>query len=155
MALVVTAGTWNAIGQHVAAQTQSAVDTTKTTTPKAGETANVMLNASSDNGPRAVNIGLPASVGGTTILENGLPVTYDYMGQSPTALWRQDAGIAKFSVLNVSETALLASDVGVSVSTFTNRGTDKYRGSAAFNTNSYGLLRGDVGISGPLKNGFY
>lgn len=123
-------------------------------TPKAGGTANVMLNASSDNGPRVVNIGLPASVGGTTILENGLPVSYDFMGLSPTAVWRQDAGVGKFEVLNVSQTALLASDVGVSVSTFTNRGTDKFRGSASFNTNSFGLLRGDVGISGPLKNGF-
>lgn len=48
----------------------------------------------------------------------------------------------------------MASDVGVSVSTYTNRGTDKFKGSVAFNTNSFGLLRGDVGISGPLKNGF-
>jgi hypothetical protein len=136
-------------------ETKISADTTKTTRPKVGTTTNVMLNASSESGPRNVNIGLPASVGGTTILENGLPVTYDFMGQSPTAVWRQDAGIAKFAVLNVAETAILASDVGVSVSTFTNRGSDKFKGSAAFATNSYGLLRGDIGISGPLKNGFY
>ena len=37
---------------------------------------NVMLNAANNTGPRDVNIGLPASVGGTTILENGLPVVY-------------------------------------------------------------------------------
>jgi hypothetical protein len=152
-ALALTMGTGTAAAQT--ATPKSTVDTTKTSNPKAGGTANVMLNASSENGPRAVNIGLPASVGGTTILENGLPVTYDFMGQSPTSVWRQDAGIAKFSVLNVAETAILASDVGVSVSTFTNRGSDKFKGSAAFATNSYGLLRGDVGISGPLKNGFY
>ena len=42
---------------------------------------NMMLNAAADNGPRVVNIGLPASVGGTVILENGLPVSYDFMGQ--------------------------------------------------------------------------
>lgn len=131
-------------------------DTLKSgTAPKTTAASNVMLNASSDNGPRAVNIGLPASVGGTTILENGLPVTYDFMGQSPLSLWRQDAGIAKFQVLNVAQTALLASDVGVSVSTYTNRGTEKFKGSASFTTNSFGLLRGDVGISAPLKNNFY
>lgn len=135
--------------------TKAKTDSIKVSDTKAGRTSNVMLNASADNGPRAVNIGLPASVGGTVILENGLPVTYDYMGQSPTDLWRQDAGIAKFGVLNVSETALFASDVGVSVSTWTNRGTDKFKGSAGFTTNSYGLLRGDIGISGPMKNGFY
>lgn len=101
----------------VAQDTKAKTDTVKTTTPKAGGTANVMLNASADNGPRDVNIGLPKSVGGTVILENRLPVTYDYMGQMPTAVWRQDNGISKFRVLNVSETALLASDVGVSIST--------------------------------------
>lgn len=136
------------------ARQKTQADSTKVVTPKAGGTTNVMLNASSDNGPRAVNIGLPASVGGTTILENGLPVVYDFMSQMPTAVWRQDGGIGKFEVLDVSQTALLASDVGVSVSTFTNRGTDKFKGSASFNTNSFGLLRGDLSVSGPLKNGF-
>ncbi|MFT4070967.1 MAG: hypothetical protein QM654_03490 [Dysgonamonadaceae bacterium] len=128
-------------------------DTTKATVPKAGATSNVMLNASADNGPRVVNIGLPASVGGTTILENGLPVVYDFMGQMPTSVWRQDGGISKFEVLDVSKTALLASDVGVSVSTWTNRGSKTLKGSAGFNTNSFGLLRGDVAISGPINQG--
>lgn len=152
LTLIFSVGVIGAMAQNV--ESKAKADTAKVENPKAGGTANVMLNASSDNGPRAVNIGLPASVGGTVILENGLPVTYDYMGQMPTTLWRQDAGIAKFGVLNVSETALFASDVGVSVSTWTNRGTDKFRGSAAFTTNSFGLLRGDIGVSGPLKNGF-
>lgn len=138
-----------------AQDTKAKADTIKSTETKVGKTSNVMLNASADNGPRTVNIGLPASVGGTTILENGLPVTYDFMGQSPTAVWRNDAGVAKFGVLNVSETAIFASDVGVSVSTWSNRGTDKFKGSASFTTNSFGLLRGDVNVSGPMKNGFY
>lgn len=138
-----------------AQDTKAKTDTIKSTETKVGKTSNVMLNASADNGPRTVNIGLPASVGGTTILENGLPVTYDFMGQSPTAIWRNDAGVAKFGVLNVSETAIFASDVGVSVSTWSNRGTDKFKGSASFTTNSFGLLRGDVNVSGPMKNGFF
>jgi len=141
-------------GSIVMAQEKSS-DTTKANNPKAGETTNVMLNASSDNGPRVVNIGLPKSVGGTVILENGLPVTYDFMGQMPTAVWRQDNGVAKFKVLNVSETALLAGDVGVSVSTWTNRGTDKTKGAIGFNTNSFGLLRGDVSVSGPIKDNWF
>ena len=138
-----------------AQDTKAKTDTIKSTETKVGKTSNVMLNASADNGPRTVNIGLPASVGGTTILENGLPVTYDFMGQSPTAVWRNDAGVAKFGVLNVSETAIFASDVGVSVSTWSNRGTDKFKGSASFTTNSFGLLRGDVNVSGPMINGFF
>jgi len=153
LALISSMGVTSAGAQNANTEQKAKTDTV-TIAPKAGETANVMLNASSDTGPRVVNIGLPASVGGTTILENGLPVTYDYMGLMPTSVWRQDAGIGKFEVLNVANTALFASDIGVSISTYTNRGTDKFRGSAAFSTNSFGLLRGDVGISGPLKNGF-
>lgn len=137
------------------AQEAAKKDTAKVIVPQAGKTTNVMLNASADNGPRSVNIGLPASVGGTVVLENGLPVTYDFMGQLPTRVWRQDNGIAKFGVLNVAETALLASDVGVSVSTWTNRGTEKTQGAVGFSTNLFGLLRGDVTISGPIKNGWY
>lgn len=134
---------------------KTSIDSTKTTESKAGKTTNMMLNASADNGPRVVNIGLPASVGGTTILENGLPVVYDYMGQMPTTVWRQDASVAKFNVLNVMETAMFASDVGVSVSTYTNKGTDKLKGSFGYTTNSFGLQRGEFGISGPLKNNFF
>lgn len=130
-------------------------DTIKTADPKVGGTSNVMLNASADNGPRVVNIGLPASVGGTVILENGLPVTHDYMGLMPTSVWRKDVGINKFGVLDVAKTALLASDVGVSVSSWTNRGTEKFKGAAEITTNSFGLIRADVGVSGPLSNGFY
>ena len=143
------------VAQTNTKNTETAKSDTAKVAQKAGGTANVMLNASADNGPRAVNIGLPASVGGTVVLENGLPVVYDFMGQMPTAVWRQDNGVSKFQVLNVSETALLASDIGVSVSTWTNRGTETVKGAAGFTTNSFGLLRGDVNISGPLKNGWY
>jgi len=143
------------LGSSITLAQEKSSDTTKVASPKAGKTTNVMLNASSDNGPRVVNIGLPKSVGGTVVLENGLPVTYDFMGQMPTSVWRQDNGVSKFKVLNVSETALLAGDVGVSVSTWTNRGTDKTRGSIGFNTNSFGLLRGDVSVSGPIKDNWF
>lgn len=136
-------------------QTKSETDTTKVSVPKSTAASNMMLNASADNGPRVVNIGLPASVGGTTILENGLPVVYDFQGQMPTTLWRQDASIAKFNTLNVSQTALQASDVGVSVSTYTNKGSEMFKGTAGFSTNSFGLLRGEIAVSGPLKNNFY
>jgi len=143
------------LGSGIAVAQEKSSDTTKTATPKAGETTNVMLNATADNGPRVVNIGLPKSVGGTVVLENGLPVTYDFMGQMPTSVWRSDNGVAKFKVLNVAETALLAGDVGVSVSTWTNRGTDKTRGAVGFNTNSFGLLRGDVSVSGPIRDNWF
>ena len=39
---------------------------------------NVMLNASDASKPREVNIGLPGTVGGTEIFEDGLPVVYHF-----------------------------------------------------------------------------
>lgn len=119
------------------------------------EAQNVMLNASNDNGPRNVNIGLPASIGGTTILENGLPVIYNWASQSPTSAWRAGSSFSKFQVQTVGETAISIGDVGVSVSTYTNRGTEKHQQNLAFNSNGFGLLRGDVSFSGPLKDNWY
>ncbi|MCC9073571.1 hypothetical protein LNQ49_18495 [Flavobacterium sp. F-65] len=119
------------------------------------EAQNVMLNASNDNGPRNVNIGLPASIGGTTILENGLPVVYNWASQNPTSAWRAGSGFSKFQVQTVGETAISIGDVGVSVSTYSNRGTEKHQQNLALNSNGFGLLRGDVSFSGPLKNDWY
>lgn len=45
--------------------------------------------------------------------------------------------------------------MGVSVSTFSNRGTEKHQQNLAFNSNGFGLLRGDMSFSGPLKNDWY
>ena len=54
----------------------------------AEDNRNVMLNASSNSGPREVNIGLPSSVGGITVLENDLPVVYYFWPELPTRTWR-------------------------------------------------------------------
>lgn len=131
-------------------------DSLKTKTDvKKDQNTSVMLNASADNGPRNVNIGLPASVGGTTILENGLPVVMDYVVQMPVRAWRSDSSFEKMDVLDVAKTAISVGDVGVSVNTYTNKGTEKLQGKGEFVTNSYGLLRGSFNVSGPMKNGFY
>ncbi|MFY7814501.1 MAG: TonB-dependent receptor, partial [Chryseobacterium taeanense] len=49
---------------------------TVTTSSKEDNNRNVMLNAANNTRPRDVNIGLPATVGGITILENDLPSVY-------------------------------------------------------------------------------
>lgn len=113
---------------------------------------NVMLNAANNTGPRDVNIGLPASVGGTTILENGLPVVYFFWPEIPIKSWRQDATINKVQLLDLGQTAIKIGDVGFSVSTFDNLGTDKFQGHGSLNSNHFGLLRGDINLSGPLNN---
>lgn len=115
---------------------------------------NIMLNASNNTGPREVNVGLPATVGGTTILENGLPVVYFFWPELPTKTWRQDATINKTKVLDLVQTAINVGGVGFSASTFDNLGTDKFKVKGGLNSNGYGLMNGTFNISGPLsKNG--
>lgn len=115
---------------------------------------NVMLNASSNVGPREVNIGLPASVGGTTILQNGMPVCFHFWPELPTSAWRQDATLTKFGLKSITETAIDAGVIGYSVTSEDNRGTDKFHIRGSINSNHFGLLNGSASISGPLGNGF-
>lgn len=113
---------------------------------------NVMLNAANNTGPRDVNIGLPASLGGTTVMENGLPVVFFFWPELPTKAWRQDATINRVQVLDIGQTAINIGDVGFSVGTFDNLGTDTFQGNGSLNSNHFGLLRGDINLSGPLGN---
>lgn len=138
------------------AQNKKAIkDTIQVPSEKKEAAANVMLNASSDAGPRSINIGLPGNTTGTTISENGLLVTYDPQGSRPVRAWRQDGSFSKINSLSLIQTAILYGDIGASVATYTNKGTEKLQGRVNFNTNSFGLLRGSISISGPLKNNWY
>ncbi|MEN9917779.1 MAG: hypothetical protein RL662_215 [Bacteroidota bacterium] len=128
-------------------KTKAAADTVKTQ----GSDRNVMLNAASANaGPRNVNIGLPASVGGTTVLENNLPVVYFYWPELPFKAWRIDAMTNGVKLLDLGETAINVGDVGFSVGTYNNLGTDKFQGNGSLNTNHFGLLNGSLNVSGPI-----
>lgn len=135
------------------ATTKLATDTTKVKSVE-GEVKsdrNIMLNASKSNEPREVNIGLPASVGGTTVLENGLPVVYYYWPELSSKAWRQDAMINKNQLLDLGQTAIKTGEVGFSVSTFDNLGTDTFKGTGRLSSNHFGLLRGELNLSGPLN----
>lgn len=143
------------ISLGIKAQNTIPKDTVAVNSEQAGD-RNVMLNAESANaGPRNVNIGLPASVGGTTVLENGLPVVFFFWPEMPYKAWRMDAMINDVKLLNLGQTAINVGDIGFSVSSFDNLGTDHFQGSVALNSNHFGLLNGTANISGPLsKNGW-
>lgn len=115
---------------------------------------NMMLNASRSTGPRTVNIGLPAGVGGTSVMENGLPVSYFYWPVLPTRAWRLDASTIGFETLNLNQTALRTGDVGISIATYDNLGTDRVFGNFDITGNHYGLMKATGAISAPInKNG--
>lgn len=133
------------------AQEAARKDTAKVVTAEQKSDRNVMLNAASANaGPRNVNIGLPASVGGTTVLENDLPVVYFFWPEMPFKSWRMDAMTNGVKLLDLGQTAINIGDVGFSVGTYNNLGTDKFSGSIGLNSNHFGLLNGTANFSGPL-----
>lgn len=139
----------------VQAQKQTKKDSIKVEMGEQKSDRNVMLNAATANaGPRDVNIGLPASVGGTTVLENNLPVVYFFWPEMPYKSWRIDAMTNGVKLLDLGQTAINIGDVGFSVGTYNNMGTENFGGNVGLNSNHFGLLNGTFNISGPInKNG--
>ena len=130
-------------------------DTTGIKAPsKEGKNRNLMLNAESNSAPRDVNIGLPASVGGITIYENGLPVVYFLWPELPYYAWSSDATINRVSMLGMSEMAITNGDVGYALSSYDNLGGGQFHLNGSLNTSHYGLLKGTFNISGPLGKGW-
>ena len=73
------------------AQEEAKTDTVPQT--KEVKNRNVMLNASSDNQPRQISIGLPENKS-ATIYEDGLPVSYSMWPCLPYLYWMSTASIA-------------------------------------------------------------
>lgn len=142
-----------ALSVLVAFPTMAQKDTVKVV-KASDDSRNVMLNAANNVGPREINIGLPATVGGTNIFENGMPITYHFWPEMPTTIWRQDASFVGQGLMNIPETALESGTLGYSVSSQDNRGTDKLKIKGNLSGNHYGLMRGTVAVSGPIANGW-
>ena len=117
--------------------------------------SNMMLNASSESEPRFINVGLPEATGGTVVTENGLSVTYDTYTLRTNQAWRQDGSFAGATSRNLSETAIKLGEVGVSMITNSKKGGNKFAGVFNLKTNSFGLMSGNLSLSGPLKRGWY
>lgn len=115
---------------------------------------NMMLNASDESTPRFINVGLPEATGGTVVTENGMPVSYDTNALSTNKAWRQDGSFSKGASRNLSETAIKLGEVGVSMSTNSKQGGKKFSGAVNFKTNSFGMMNGNVSLSGPIKKGW-
>lgn len=135
---------------EIYSQNQTKNDTIKVDIEQKND-RNVMLNAANSTGPRDVNIGLPASVGGTTILENGLPVVFHYWPELPTKAWRSDVTLNRTGLFDLGQTFINIGDVGFSLNTFDNLGTDKLQGIVNLESNHFGLMRGSANVSGPVN----
>ena len=116
--------------------------------PDTEENRNVMLNASSNSGPREVNIGLPSSVGGITVLENDLPVVYHFWPELPMRTWRPSQSLDMKGLISVSESTLTIADFGYAVNSYTKTGGEKTQLVGTLKGNHHGYYLGDVNLSG-------
>jgi len=116
---------------------------------------NVSDNASSLSSPRDLNIGLPGSNGGITLVENNLPVPYYYWPFMPYNVWRADGSFDKMGLTNLAGASNILGKVGYAVNSFDRFGTDQVHGNVGMTTNDFGLARVSASIAGPLGKGWY
>lgn len=114
---------------------------------------NVMLNASSANGPREIQIGLPSA--DVNVLENGLPVTYATNPHSVNSNWRSDASLSHVGLLKISETAITTGNIGYAVNSFTQLGQEGFHGKLDYKSNHFGLQEFSLNLNGSMGKGWY
>lgn len=150
LAFVLVAFTTSAI--H--AQEVTEVVTDSLNSNKEVKNRNVMLNASADNQPREISIGLPAGSGGSFIFEDGLPVNYWTWPCAPYKSWASGASHGRTGLLSLSETALRYGQVAYSVDSHTREGGNEFKGFINYTVNHFGMQRFDINLSGPISNGW-
>lgn len=114
---------------------------------------NVMLNASSDNQPRQISIGLPSSLS-AAIYEDGMPVSYSIWPCLPFLYWTSNADHAGGGLMSLGESAIKNGTVNYAVLSYTRKETEKFEGFANYTTNSFGLQRFDLALAGPIAKGW-
>lgn len=114
---------------------------------------NVMLNASADNQPREISIGLPTG-SGSYIFEDGLPVSYWTWPCVPYKSWTGGINYGHTGLMSLGETTLRYGQVAYSVDSRTRVSENEFEGYINYTTNHFGLQRFDVNISGPMGNGW-
>ncbi len=130
-------------------------ESVKSIASKEDNNRNVMLNAANNTSPRDVNIGLPSTVGGITILENDLPVVYFFWPELPNKTWRQSVGLERTGLLKMDQLANTMGDLGFAVNSYAQTGTKDLKIKGKFTASNFGWLQGDANVSGPIsKNGW-
>ena len=76
------------------------------------ENRNVMLNASADNQPRQVSIGLPSELS-ATIYEDGTPVSWTWWPMLPYYYWAASPVYSHVGMKSLSENAITKREFGI------------------------------------------
>ena len=81
------------------------------------ENRNVMLNASADNQPRQVSIGLPSELS-ATIYEDGTPVSWTWWPMLPYYYWAASPVYSHVGMKSLSENAITNGTVNYIIDSF-------------------------------------
>ncbi|MBR4380295.1 MAG: 2,6-beta-D-fructofuranosidase [Bacteroidaceae bacterium] len=114
---------------------------------------NVMLNASSDNQPRQISIGLPDGEA-VDIFEDGTPVSYLFWPDYPYYSWRGGASTASQSLMSLSESALQYGKCSYVLNSSTVKAGDQFQGLVNYTTNIFRKQVADINVSGPIAKGW-
>ncbi len=133
------------------AQEEAKTDTVPQT--KEVKNRNVMLNASSDNQPRQISIGLPENKS-ATIYEDGLPVSYSMWPCLPYLYWMSTSQHSSTGLMSLGESAITSGEVNYAVMSKTRTGGKKFEGRVNYTTSTNALQRFDLSLSGPIAKGW-
>ncbi|MGI6243958.1 MAG: hypothetical protein ACOYJK_10605 [Prevotella sp.] len=114
---------------------------------------NVMLNASADNQPRQISIGLPASLS-PIIYEDGLPVSYNIWPCLPFLYWTTTAQHGSMGLMSLGESAITNGAVNYAVLSKTRVGGEKFEGHVNYTTNIFNKQTFDLSLAGPIAKGW-
>jgi hypothetical protein len=131
-----------------------------------------LLNASTFQSPRQIQIGLPITdPGDFLVAENDVPVVYANMPQGPQSVWRPgDGAYAKVYMMSLTETLLGYGRVGYGTNSYLQNGIEPvmditnpgppqaprgFSGLFNYRVNSYGKQQFDLTVSSPLGKGWY
>lgn len=114
---------------------------------------NVMLNASADNQPRQINIGLPAEIS-ATIYEDGSPLSWTWWPMLPFFYWAGSPQYSRVGMSSLSENAITNGAINYVIDCKSRTGGNRFMGLADYTLNSHGLQRFDVTLAGPIAKGW-
>ena len=115
----------------------------------------VMLNAEASNKPREINIGLSPGDMGTLVVEDGMQMNYVDYPIYQFHHWAGGHSYASSNIKPLEEGAIYLGRLSAMLDSYSKLGGDRFEGSITAATSSFGRLKADLAVSGPLGKGFY
>lgn len=116
---------------------------------------NVMLNAESANKPRVINIGFATGDAGTVVMEDGMLMNYVDYPIYQYHHWAGGNAYASRSLMPVEDAVVYMGHMKAMVDSYSKLGGEKTGGTISLTGSSFGQLKVDAQIGGPLARGWY